>query len=134
MTAREYMNRPFDITRKMNKTNRLLVSLKNILGGTTSPINETPRAPSPDVHRFESTMTRVLDLEAELKELESEKDKAVAEITDAIMSINNPACEDVLRARYLDFKDWTTIAREMDYSLDWVFRLHRKGLSFIKSN
>ena len=32
------------------------------------------------------------------------------------------------------FKDWTTIARELDYCKDWVYRLHRKGLDLISPN
>ena len=54
-------------------------------------------------------MARILDLETELKELEKGQDKAVAEVTSVIKSINNPSCEDVLTARYLEFKDWTIV-------------------------
>ena len=132
MTVREYMNRPFELKRLIERRNHLLQSLKNIVAGTSAPITGIPKAASPDVHRFESTMARILDLETEIKELEKEQDKAVSEVTRAITSINNPACEEVLTARYLEFKDWTTIARELDYCRDWVFRLHRKGLNLVR--
>lgn len=132
MTVREFMNRPFDLKRLIDRRTRLLQSLRNIITGTTTPITGIPKAPSPDAHRFESTMARILDLESEIKEFEDEKDKAVVEVTDAITSINNPTCEDVHRARYLEFKDWMTIARELNYCEDWEFRLHRKGLKLIR--
>ena len=32
---------------------------------------------------------------------------------------------------HLEFKDWTTIARDLEYLKDWVFRLHRKGLNLV---
>ena len=110
------------------------LSLKNIITGTTAPISGIPKAASPDVHRFESTMARILDLETEINELENEQDNAVNEVTSAITSINSPACEEVLTARYLEFKDWTTIARELNYCKDWVFRLHRKGLHLVNAD
>ena len=132
MTVREYMNRPFELKRLIERRKHLLQSLKNIVTGTSAPITGIPKASSPDVHRFESTMARILDLETEIKELEKEQDNAVSEVTRAITSINNPACEEVLTARYLEFKDWTTIARDLDYCRDWVFRLHRKGLSLVR--
>ena len=132
MTVREYMSRPLELTRLINRRSRLLESLRNIITGTTTPITGIPKASSPDVHKFEATMARILDLEAEIKELETEKDRAVAEVTDAIKSINSPACEDVLTARYLEFKDWMTIARELNYSRDWVYHLNGKGLNLIR--
>ena len=133
MTVRDYMNRPFELKRLIERRKHLLQSLKNIVTGTSAPISGIPKAASPDVHRFESTMARILDIETEIKELEKEQDKAINEVTSAITFINNPACEEVLTARYLEFKDWTTIARELDYCKDWVFRLHRKGLNLIRT-
>ena len=132
MTVREYMNRPFDLKSKIERRNHLLQSLKNIITGTSTPITGIPKAPSPDVHKFEATMARILDLESEIMELEKEQDNAVNEVTCAITSINNPECEDVLTARYLEFKDWTTIAKELNYSRDWVYHLNGKGLSLIR--
>ena len=77
-------------------------------------------------------MAQSLDLELEIQKLTDNLGKATVEVTLAINSINNPSCEEVLTARYLNFKDWTTIARELDYCKDWVFRLHRKGLSLVR--
>ena len=132
MTVREYMDRPFDYKNKIERCTHLLQSLRNIVTGTSTPITGIPRASSPDNHKFEATMARILDIETEIKELEKEQDKAVAEVTSVIKSINNPSCEDVLTARYLEFKDWTTIARELNYSRDWVYHLNGKGLSLIR--
>ena len=57
------------------------------------------------------------------------------DFTDYFRSLmDNPECEEVLTARYLEFKDWTTIARELNYCKDWVFRLHRKGLHLVNAD
>ena len=133
MTVREYMNRPFDLTRLIKIRTRQLQSVNNLINGTSVAISGLPRPESPDTHRLESLMAKALDLELEITKLTEDLGKATAEVTTAINSINNPACEEVLTARYLDFKDWTTIARELEYSKDWVYRLHRRGLDLVKT-
>ena len=132
MTVREYMNRPFDLNRLIRIRTNQLQSVKNLINGTSVVISDLPRSESPDPHRLESLMAKALDLELEITKLSDDLGKATAEVTTAINSINNPACEEVLTARYLGFKDWTTIAKELDYCKDWVFRLHRKGLNLVR--
>ena len=131
MTTKEYMSRPFVLSNAIKKDKRQYDSIDNLIKGTSVVISGLPHSATPDPHRFESMMAKALDLDMEIQKLEEEFSNAVVEVTDAINSINNPACEEVLRSRYLDFKDWTTIARDLDYSVDWVFRLHRKGLSLV---
>ena len=131
MTVREYMNRPFDLTRLIKIRTRQLQSVNNLINGTSVAISGLPRSESPDTHRLEALMAKALDLELEVAKLTEDLGKATSEVTTAINSINNPACEEVLTARYLGFKDWTTIARELEYSKDWVYRLHRKGLDLV---
>lgn len=132
MTARELMNRPFELKRQIRIKTSQLQGIRNLINGTSAVISEIPHSDSPDVHRLESLMVQSLDLELEIKKLNEDLARATAEVTSAINSINNPSCEEVLTARYLGFKDWTTIARELDFCKDWVFRLHRKGLSLIR--
>ncbi len=126
------MNRPFEITRLIKARRHQLESINSFLIGASSPISRTPKAPSPDVHRFESMIAKALDIEMEIKSAEADLDRAVVEVTDAIRSVNNPSYEDVLTARYLEFKDWTTIARDISCSRDWVYHLHRKGMDLIR--
>ena len=132
MTAKEFMNRPFEMNRKIRIRTNQLQSVRNLINGTASAITGLPRSDSPDPHRLESLLAKSLDLEMEISKMTEELANATVEVTTAINSINNPSCEEVLIARYLEFKDWTTIARELDYCKDWVFRLHRRGLNLIK--
>ena len=132
MTAKEYMNRPFELNRQIRIRTNQLQGVRNLIKGTSSIIDGVPRSDSPDVHRMESLMAKAVDLETEISKLTEELGKAIDEVTTAINSIGNPACEEVLTARYLCFEDWTTIARKLDYCKDWVFRLHRKGLGLVR--
>lgn len=132
MTAKEYMNRPFELNRQIRIRTNQLQGVRNLINGTTTAITGIPRQDSHDPHRFEGLMAKAVDLETEISNLTDELGNAISEVTAVINSINNPACEEVLTARYLCFEDWTTIAMKLDYSKDWVFRLHRKGLNLLK--
>lgn len=131
MTVREYMNRPFELKRLIRVRTNQLQGIRNLINGTTVALSGQTHSDSPDPHRLEGLMAKAVDLETEISRLTEDLVKATGEVTSAINSINNPSCEEVLNARYLSFKDWTTIARELGYSRDWVFRLHRKGLSLV---
>lgn len=132
MTVKEFMNRPFELNRLISVRKNQLLSIRNLICGTTAVISGLPRSDSPDPHRLESMMAKAVDLENEIGGLTENLGTAISEVTSAINAINNPACEEVLTARYLCFKDWATIARELDYCKDWVYRLHRKGLNLIR--
>lgn len=132
MTVREFMNRPFELNRLIRIRTNQLQSVNNLIHGTSVVISDLPRSESPDPHRLETLIAKKVDLELEITHLTQELGTAIAEVTEAINSINNPACEEVLTARYLGFEDWTTIARKLDYCKDWVYRLHRKGLSLVR--
>ena len=134
MTVREYMNRPFELNRLIRVRTSQLQGIRNLITGTSVALNGQSHSDSPDPHRFEGLMAKAVDLENEISKLTDALAKAVSDVSEAINSINDPACEEVLTARYLCFEDWTTIARKLDYSRDWVFRLHRKGLALIKAS
>ncbi|MBO4394630.1 MAG: hypothetical protein J5800_09840 [Spirochaetales bacterium] len=132
MTVKEFMNRPYELTKLIKRRTDQLQNVNSLIHGTSQIISAVPRSDSPDAHRLESLMARAVDLEMEITKATEDLGTATAEVTSAINAINNASCEEVLSARYLGFKDWTTIARELDYCKDWVFRLHRKGLNLIR--
>lgn len=131
MTAREFLSRPFELNRELRIKTHQLESVNNIIHGTSITLSNIPS--SHDAHRLESLMAKALDLEIEIEKITTEFTQAVKEVSDAINAINNQACEEVLILRYLGFRDWTTIARDLNYSKDWLYRLHRKGLDLVKS-
>ena len=132
MTVREYMNRPFELNRLIRIRTNQLQSIRSLIQGTSVAINGLPHQESPDPHRLESLMAKVLDIEIEIGRLTDELGSSISEVTEAINSVNDPSCQEVLTARYLCFEDWTTIARKLNYCKDWVFRLHRKGMNLIR--
>lgn len=132
MTTKEYLKRPFELSRLIRIRAKQIQSISSLIYGTSIALSGIPRSDSPNPHREEELIAKRIDLENELSIAKINYEKAIIEVAQAINSINNPTCEEVLTARYLCFKDWTTIARELDYSKDWLYCLHRKGLNLVK--
>lgn len=132
MTVKEYLNRPFELNRKIKIKTRQLEGIRALLESNHSVLSDMPKMPSPDPHRVEGLMAQALDLELELEKDNRQLGIVLNEVCRTINAINNASCEEVLTARYVCFKDWVAIAQELDYSKDWIFRLHKKGLNLIK--
>ena len=49
-----------------------------------------------------------------------------------IKQVGNFECQILLELRYLNLKTWAKIASEMGYSLQHIFKIHRKALKSIK--
>ena len=50
-----------------------------------------------------------------------------------IKSVDNTECQTLLELRYLCFKTWEQIAVDMGYTIDNVYRIHRKALSVVSA-
>ena len=69
MTAKEYMNRPFELNRQIRIRRNQLQGVRNIINGTTTAIIGIPKQDSHDPHRLEGLMARAVDFEAEISNL-----------------------------------------------------------------
>lgn len=81
-----------------------------------------------DSKEIEEASTKVAEFG---KVLASEIKKLVVlqnEISSKIEIIQNDNYRLVLSLRYLNFKTWEQIAEEMEYSYQWVHRLHERAL------
>ncbi len=54
------------------------------------------------------------------------------DIAEAIRGIDSMECGTLLEMRYLTFLSWDQIAAQLDYSVDYIYHLHRKALSLVK--
>ena len=71
---------------------------------------------------------KIIELE---NEINSDIDSLVdlkKEIVHAIDAVNNPELRTLLELRYLCFKSWEAIAREMEFNVRHVYRLHGEAL------
>lgn len=83
-------------------------------------------------NRTESTVARIVDLEADIRRDTEKLVRRVEEIRTAIERIDDEVCRVVLTKRYLTYMKWENIAYEMNYSVKQIFRFHEKALRKIR--
>lgn len=87
-------------------------------GGSGSPI--------------ERPMDKVLEIDAEINREIDELQTVRQEIRAALNQLEDENLELLMEYRYIDGLTWERIAEKMDYSRQWVFRLHGKALQKIE--
>ena len=131
MTAREYLSQAYRLDQRINSKLTQLALLRGNAMNLTANLKEIRIQTSHDNARMENTILKIIDQE---RELDEEIDRLVdlkAEIKKVIDEVENIEYRLILELRYLCFRSWEEIAVEMDYSIDNVFRIHRKALEMV---
>ena len=84
------------------------------------------------VGRIQTSVEQIEEWEQRLDEAVARQIALRAEIEKAIGSVENGDCRTLLWKRYILGHTWERIAEEMHYSLQWVFKLHKKALDSVK--
>ena len=128
MTAKEYLSQAFivdvDINTKLDQLDRL----NALATKATTTFSEVPFTGTPDLHRREDIIVKIIDLEDRIKEEMRKLVDLKSDIMTAIAKIEEPEQRIVLEKRYLEFKKWEDIAVEMNRSLRSIYRLHGEAL------
>ena len=128
MTSKEYLSQAFivdvDINTKLDQLDRL----NALATKATTTFSEVPFTGTPDPHRREDIIVKIIDLEDRIKEEMRRLVDLKSEIMTAIAKIEEPEQRIVLEKRYLEFKKWEDIAVEMNRSLRSIYRLHGEAL------
>ena len=132
MTSKEFLQQIRSADRLIDSKLKQLECLRDETTRTSSMISDMPRSDSPNLQRMESTIVKLLDLEAEINaDIDQLVDmKRVAR--DAINALSNADQRLVLELRYLCYKTWPWIADELGYSISNVYRLHDNALKNIR--
>lgn len=132
MTPKEFLQQIRSADRLIDSKLKQLECLRDETTRTSSMISDMPRSDSPNLQRMESTIVKLLDLEAEINaDIDQLVDmKRVAR--DAINALSNADQRLVLELRYLCYKTWPWIADELGFSISNVYRLHDNALKNIR--
>ena len=131
MTAKEYLGQAYSIDKQINAKIEQVISLKELTLKASSALSDMPKG-SRNVHSKENIIAKMMDLE---NEINADIDRLVTlkkEILMIIKSIDRAEYQTLLEMRYLCFKSWEKIAVEMGYSIQHIFRIHKKALTLIK--
>ena len=132
MTPKEFLQQIRSADRLIDSKLKQLEYLRDETTRTSSMISDMPRSDSPNLQRMESTIVKLLDLEAEINaDIDRLVDmKRIAR--DAINALSNADHRLVLELRYLCYKTWPWIADELGFSISNVYRLHDNALKNIQ--
>jgi DNA-directed RNA polymerase specialized sigma subunit len=135
MTAKECLEQAYHIDQRINSKLAQVESLRALAEKVTATLSDTPPDPSRNLQSMETTICKLVDLE---REINADIDVLVElkrECVAMIKQIPNLEHQTLLEMRYLRFKTWAQIAKELGYSIRSVYRIHdaaQKNLDFLK--
>ena len=142
MTDKELSQRAKEYFAQIRKTDRLIQRLTDTVNTLRFSLTSQNYELKPDEvqtsgpkNALEETIAKIDTLErkinARIDELVSMKQEAFTMIN----RIPDLDQQNILIGRYIQLKKWEDISEELNYSMQWVFELHGKGLlAFAKAN
>lgn len=132
---KEYLEQAGRLRRRIKrKINEIHLLRQRAEGMNGSGINDMPRTTSPDPHKIDSTVFKIMSLEQEIQETQAEYDALLANMEKRIKEVDDADYRDLLCKRYLEFKAWDTIAAEMFISKRQAYYIHNKALKSLQSD
>ena len=130
--AKEYLGQAYRIDQRINSKIEQVSALNNMAIKATSTISDMPGSATRNIHRMEDVIVKIIDLQNEINADIDELVDFKAEVMGVIKSIYNLEYQTLLELRYLCFKPWEQIAIELGYSINNVFKMHRKAIELLE--
>lgn len=132
MDAKKYLEQLKTIDRKINQLYREKERMEAQLSpGSTAPkevqvLSSVPADPMGD------KVAAIVDIEREMDRLSDQLIKKRSEILNVIHSLDDSNCIDLLYKRYMEYKQWKDVEKEMNYSHKQTMRIHGRALSLVR--
>ncbi|HAK44196.1 MAG TPA: hypothetical protein DCM59_17765 [Clostridium sp.] len=128
-TAKEYLSQLYRLDNLINIKQLELESLKSI--STSISVNNDCERVQTSIKqdKIGEIIAKIIDLN---NEINNDIDKLVDFKKEIMNLIDKVPCDDlryILYLRYFQFKTWEKIAVDMNYSYQWVHKLHSRALS-----
>lgn len=131
LASKEYLSQAYRIDQRINSKIEQVQSLRDLAEKATATLSDMPRPSTPNIHRMEDIIAKIVDLESEINADIAALVDLKREIITIIKRVSNTEHQTLLELRYLCFKRWEEIAVEMAYSSQHMFRLHDLALKSI---
>lgn len=135
MTDKEYSKQAKEYFAQIRKTDRLINRLTDTVSTLRSSLTSQSYELKPDKvqtsgpkNTLEETIAKIVDLEADINRRIDELIEMKQEAFSMIRGIPDLDQQNVLIGRYIQAKKWDDIAVELNYSTQWIYELHGKGL------
>ena len=132
MEAKAYLEQARNINIQIDSKLEQVSALRQLAIKASSTISPVPPSGTPDPHRLEKTITRMMDMEHEVDEDIDHLVELKTDIMKVISRVPDDRERVVLELRYLAFKDWASIADTIGLHIRQVYRLHDEALKYIE--
>ena len=130
MTAKEYLQRAFNLRRRIAAKETHLEELRTQAEHITADLTGMPRGSGPS-SPVERVAVQIADLSWEIELDWLDLLQYQAEIRKTIERVEDPLVVQVLSARYISYMPWRKIAERLHYSERAIYKIHRRGLRAI---
>jgi DNA-directed RNA polymerase specialized sigma subunit len=134
MNKKEYLSQALYLDKRIKAKERQLDWLKDHAVYVSPQISDMPKTPRAHRSAMEEAVVKIVDLETEISNAITLLVQLKRSIARAIRGINSMECEAILEMRYLTFMSWEEIATQLGYSESYIYHLHRKALSLVRSS
>jgi seryl-tRNA synthetase len=131
MSVKEYLGQAYRLDQRINSKLEQVESLNDLATKASATLTGMPRNPNRATSTMADAVAKIIDLQAEINNDIDNLVDLKREMVKLIKAVANTECQTLLELRYLCFKSWEQIAVDMDYSIDNVYRIHRKALCVI---
>lgn len=142
MTDKELSQRAKDYFAQIRKTDRLIQRLTDTVNTLRSGLTSQSYELKPDKVQTSGAKDTLGETIVKIMSLEDDINARIDELVDMkqeaftmINRIPDLDQQNILIGRYIQLKKWEDIALELNFSIQWVYELHGKGLlAFAKEN
>lgn len=142
MTDKELSQRAKEYFAQIRKTDRLIQRLTDTVNTLRSGLTSQNYELKPDKVQTSGpkdtlgeTIVKIMSLEEDINTRIDELVSMKQEAFTMINRIPDLDQQNILIGRYIQLKKWEDISEELNYSMQWVFELHGRGLlAFAKAN
>lgn len=135
MTDKELSQRAKDYFAQIRKTDRLIQRLTDTVNTLRSGLTSQSYELKPDKVQTSGpkdtlgeTIAKIMSLEDDINTRIDELVTMKKEAFSMISKVPDLDQQNVLVGRYIQLKKWEDIALELNFSIQWVYELHGKGL------
>jgi hypothetical protein len=129
MTIKEYLSQARYLDMRINSKIQQVASLNELATKCTVTLTGMPRNPNHSTSTMADAVAKIVDLQAEInRDIDALVDLKT-EITGVIKAVSNPEYQTILEKRYLCFLSWEQISVDMNYSMQYTFRMHDRALT-----
>lgn len=116
---------------RINSKIQQVASLNELATKCTTTLSDMPKNPNRGDSRMADSVIKIIDLQDEINSDINKLVELKREIMGVIKAVPNMEYQTLLEKRYLCFITWEQIAVDMNYSMQYTFRIHERALKEI---